>query len=106
VTIVSRDEDYSWEVGSVGMGCIFATTRNGRRSARTPTGYFKRLLEEACPNHAYPVKHKLKDSSMMQTFMTSGSLTWGTELDKGPDGSDTTSCPEENDIMTVFGGCT
>jgi hypothetical protein len=87
VTIVSRDEDYSWEVGSVGMGCIFATTRNGRRSARTPTGYFKRLLEEACPNHAYPVKHKLKDSSMMQTFMTSGSLTWVPSSTKDPMGA-------------------
>jgi hypothetical protein len=43
---------------------------------------------------------------MMQTFMTSGSLTWGTELDEGPNGSDAASFPEENDIMTVFGGCT
>jgi hypothetical protein len=57
------------------MGCISTTTPNGRRLARTPRDYFKRLLEEACPNHAYPVRHKLKDCGMIQSFITSGSLT-------------------------------
>jgi hypothetical protein len=37
--------------------------------------HFKRLLEEACPNHAYPIRHKLKDYGMMRSLMTSGSLT-------------------------------
>jgi hypothetical protein len=40
-----------------------------------PTNHFKRLLEEAYPNHAYPVRHKLKDCDMMRSFMTSGTLT-------------------------------
>jgi hypothetical protein len=57
------------------MGCISTTTRSGRHSARTPIDYFKRLREEACPNHAYIVRHKLKDCGMMQSFMTSESLT-------------------------------
>jgi hypothetical protein len=34
-------------------------------SARSHTYYFKRLLEEAWPNHAYPIRHKLKDCGMM-----------------------------------------
>jgi hypothetical protein len=80
--MASRDEDRGWEVGSSGMGHISATTRNSRRSARMPTDYFKRLLEEACPNHAYPVRHKLKDCFIMQSFMTLGSLTWGTKPDE------------------------
>jgi hypothetical protein len=41
---------------------------------------------------------------MMQSFMTSRSLTWVTELDEGPDRSDTTPFPEENTIMMVFKG--
>jgi hypothetical protein len=45
---------------------------------------FMRLLEEACPNHAYPIRHKLKDCDMMKSFMISGSLTRGTELDEDP----------------------
>jgi hypothetical protein len=40
-----------------------------------PTYHFERLLEEACPNHTYPVKHKLKECDIMKNFMTSGFLT-------------------------------
>jgi hypothetical protein len=54
-----------------------------KRQARPPTDHFNKLLEEACPNHRYPVRHKLKDCGMMRSFMTSGSLTWGAELDEG-----------------------
>jgi hypothetical protein len=39
---------------------------------------------------------------MMRSFMTSGSITWGAELDEGPDGSDMTPFPEKNVIMTVY----
>jgi hypothetical protein len=70
-----------------------------------PTDYFKRLLEVACPNHAYPVGHKLKECDMMQIFVTSGSLTWGAEPDEVPNGSDVAPFREENVVMTVFGGC-
>jgi hypothetical protein len=59
-------------------------------------------LEEACPNHTYPIRHKLKDYSMMKSFMTLGSLTWGAELDEGPDGSDAMPFPEENAILIVY----
>jgi hypothetical protein len=64
--------------------------------------HFKRLLKGACPTHAYPIQHKLKDCGMMRSFMTSGSLTWGAELDEGPYGSDTMPIPEENTIMMVY----
>jgi hypothetical protein len=56
---------------------------------RPPTDHSNRLLEEACANYAYPVRHRLKYCGMMRSFMTSGSLTGGMELDEGPDGSDT-----------------
>jgi hypothetical protein len=83
---------------------ISTTTRSDKRSARPPMDHFKRLLEEAYPNHVYPVRNRLKDCDMMRSFMTSGSLTWGAELDEGPDGSDTTPFPKENATMTVYGG--
>jgi hypothetical protein len=41
-----------------------------KRQARAPTYHFEKLLEETCPNHAYPIKHKLMDCSMMKTIMT------------------------------------
>jgi hypothetical protein len=67
--------------------------------------HFKRLLEEAYPNHAYPIRKKLKDCGTMGSFMTLGSLTWGAELNEGPDGSDMTPIPRENAILMVYGGC-
>jgi hypothetical protein len=42
---------------------------------------------------------------MMRNFMTLGFLTLGVELNEGPDGSDTTPFPRENDVLTVYGGC-
>jgi hypothetical protein len=38
----------------------------------------------------------------MRSFMTSWSLTWGAELDEGPDESDTMSYLKENIVMTVY----
>jgi hypothetical protein len=101
-TTASRDEDHGWEVGSSGMRGISATTCSGRRLIGTPIEYFKRLLEEACLNFAYPIGYKLKDCSMIQSFMTSGSLTWGAKPDERPDGSDVAPFPKENAIMMVF----
>jgi hypothetical protein len=69
-----------------------------------PSDHFKRLLDEACPNHAYLIRHKLKDYEMMQSFMTSGTLTGGVDLDEWPDGSDAKPFPEKNTIMIVFEG--
>jgi hypothetical protein len=51
-----------------------------------PTNYIKRLLEEACPNHTYLIRKKLKDSGMMRSFMTSGSHTWVQISTKGQTG--------------------
>jgi hypothetical protein len=42
---------------------------------------------------------------MMTSFMTSGSLTWGIELDEGLDGGHTMPFPKENAIMRVYEGC-
>jgi hypothetical protein len=63
------------KIGGSGAGHIAIAARCGKRQARPPTDNFERLLEEACSNHAYPIKHKLKDYGMMKNFMISGSLT-------------------------------
>jgi hypothetical protein len=65
------------------MGRITTTTHSDKRQALAPIDHFRRLLEEASPNHAYLVRHKLKDSDMMKSFMISRSPTQGTELDEG-----------------------
>jgi hypothetical protein len=65
-----------------------------------PTYHFERLLEEACPNHVYPIKHKLRDCGMMKNFMVLGSLTQGMELDD----DDVTPFPGEDGLMTIYDG--
>jgi hypothetical protein len=52
------------------MGWASAATHIIRRWERTPRNNFKMLLEEVCPNHAYPVRHKLKDCGMMRSFLS------------------------------------
>jgi hypothetical protein len=45
-----------------------------KHQARLPTVHFESLFEDVCLNHAYPMKHKLKDRGMMKNVITSGSI--------------------------------
>jgi hypothetical protein len=80
---------------------IPTAARSDKSQTMLPKDQFKRPLKEACPNHAYPISNKLKYCGMMRSFMTSGSLTWGAELNEGLDGSDMMPFIEENVIMIV-----
>jgi hypothetical protein len=64
--------------------------------------HFEKLLEEMFPTHAYPIKHKLRDYSMMKNFIASRSLTWGMEADEDPDEGDATPFPGEDVIMMIY----
>jgi hypothetical protein len=43
---------------------------DSKAQARQPTDHFKKLLEATCPNHTYPVKHRLKECTMMKNYIT------------------------------------
>jgi hypothetical protein len=86
------------------VGRISTIALNDKHLVRPPTDHCMRLLEVACPNHAHPIRHKLKDSGMTRSLMTIGFHTWGAELEEWSDGSDMTQFPEENAIMTVYRG--
>jgi hypothetical protein len=58
--------------------------------------HFKKLLDEICLNHAYPIKHKLGDCDMMKNFMALRSLA--------PDEGDMTPFPGENTVMMIYYG--
>jgi hypothetical protein len=53
---------------------VAAAEHDFKRQAWLPVDHFKRLLEVTCPNHTYPVKHKLKECTMMKNYMTMRSL--------------------------------
>jgi hypothetical protein len=98
------DDDHDWEAGGSSMGCNLMAAPSDKHPMRPPRDHIKRLHVVACPNHVFPVRHKLKDYGMMRCFKTLGTLTWGAKLEKGPNGSDMMAFHEENTIMTVYRG--
>jgi hypothetical protein len=84
------------------MEYIMTTGRSVKHQARSPTDHFERLIEEACPNHVYPIKHKLKVINMMKNFMTSRSLTRDKEPEEDPSRRGATPLPQEDAVMMVY----
>jgi hypothetical protein len=56
-----------------------------------------------CLNHSYPVKHKLKDCTMMKNFMTSGAPSWGRNPEGDLNVKDATPVPGEVVVVTILG---
>jgi hypothetical protein len=61
------------------MEYVAAAERSVKCKAQSPIDNFEKLVEAACLDHAYPIKHKLKNCDMVRNFMTSRSLTRGKE---------------------------
>jgi hypothetical protein len=101
--VTDYDDDDKKADGSE-MEYVKTVGRSVKRQVQPRTDHFERLLEEACLNHAYHIKHKLKDCSMMKNFMTSGSLTQDREHEEDPGRRDATPFPREGAVMTVYNG--
>jgi hypothetical protein len=70
----------------------------------SPTNHFEKLLQVTCPLHTFPVKHKMKECSMMKSYMATGSLA----KVKKPQGSSarkaSTTFLVEMVVMSIHGG--
>ena len=70
--------------------------------------HFEKLLEGSCPNHAFPIKHLLKDCSLMRWFLSGGS----NKGEHGKDPAPTADNAKEkdhgfstpHDCLMIFGG--
>jgi hypothetical protein len=62
----------------------------------------EKLLETACPHHPYPVKHKLKDYTMMKKFMASGAPPICDRPGRNLGGKCAAPVPREVEVMTIF----
>jgi hypothetical protein len=60
------------EVEDSNEECVVIAEHDFKRCTRPPKDHFEKILEAACPHHPYPVKHKLRDCTMMKKFMSSG----------------------------------
>jgi hypothetical protein len=99
VVATANGSDDDKKVGSSDMECVMIATHNGKSHLRPLIDHFERLLEEACSNHAYPVKDKLKYIIMIKNFMTSGSLTQDKEPEEEQGGSDVMPFPGEDTVV-------
>jgi hypothetical protein len=63
------------EAGDSDEEYVTATERDLKHQAHQLKDHFEKLLKVNYLNHSYPVKHKLKDCTMMKNFMTSGALS-------------------------------
>jgi hypothetical protein len=72
--MIDNDGGINKQAGNSIILRITVVAGSGKHQARPPTDHFEKLLEDICPNHSYPVKHKLRDCSMMKNFVASGSL--------------------------------
>jgi hypothetical protein len=80
---MASDSSDDEKAGNSGQEYVAATECNFKHQALQSKDHFEKLLEETCQNNLYPVKHKLKDCTMMKKFMTSGfspkaGSPWGT----------------------------
>jgi hypothetical protein len=82
---------------------VAAIERNFKWQIQPPKDHFKKLLEATYLHHSYPVKHKLKDCTMMKKFMMSGAPSIGSKLGGDPGGKSATPIPREAEVMTIFG---
>jgi hypothetical protein len=92
-TVVDGDGGNGKQAGSFSVERVVAAIGSGKCQARLPMDHFEKLLEETCPNHAYPMKYKLKDCDMMKNFMALRSLTRDLEVNEVPNEGDVTPFP-------------
>ena len=85
-----------------------ADRKGGRKPTEGTPNHFEKLLEGPCSNHAFPVKHLLKDYGLMQRFLSGGS----NKGEQGKDPAPTMDDAEEKDdgfpmpdgCLMIFGG--
>ena len=76
--------------------------KGGRKPMEGTPNHFKKLLEGPCPNHAFLVKHLLKDCSLMRWFLSGGSNKGEHGKDPAPTVDD---AEEKDDGFPTLDGC-
>jgi hypothetical protein len=74
-----------------------------KHQAWLPRDHFEKLHEVRCPNHTYPVKHKLKECTMMKNYKTMGSLARSTKPEDDSVGKAAAPSLVEKAVMSIYG---
>ena len=85
-----------------------ADRKGGRKPKEGTLNHFEKLLQGPWPNHAFPVKHLLKDCSLMRRFLSEGSNKGEHGKDPDPTMEDTEGkdggFPTLDGCLMIFGG--
>jgi hypothetical protein len=103
VAIMASDDSDEGKADDSSKEYVTAIKHDFKHKVWQQKDHFKKLHKATRPNHSYPVKHKLKDYTVMKNFMTSADLLKRRKLEGDPGGKDTAPIPEEVEVMTIFG---
>jgi hypothetical protein len=104
VTTCYDEGDNDKEVDDSNKERIAAVERDFKHQTRQPTDHFEKLRESTCPNHAYPIRHKLKECPMMKNYMTTGAFAKGKKPEDDSTGKAAAPFPEEKAVRSIYGG--
>jgi hypothetical protein len=104
VTIKCDEGDNDKDVGDSNEELIAATEHEVKRQARLPSNHFEKLLEATCPNHTYPIRHKVKECTMMKNYMTTGTFARSKKPEGDSTGKATAPFPKKKVVMSIYGG--
>jgi hypothetical protein len=74
VTTICDEGNNDKNAGDSDEEVITTAERDFKCKSWQPADHFKKHLEATCPNHTYPIWHKLKECTMMKNYMTMGTF--------------------------------
>jgi hypothetical protein len=103
VAMVASNGNDDEGVDNSGEEFIAAAERDFKWQTWPSKDHFKKLLEATYLHHPYPVKHMLKDCTMIKKFMMTGTFSRGSKPGGEPGEKSVVPIPEEAKVMTTFG---
>jgi hypothetical protein len=100
-TMASNDNGGE-EIDNSGEEFVAMAERDFKRWTQPPKDHFEKILEVACLNHPCPVKHKLRDCTMMKKFITSGVPSGGDKPRRDLGGKRVTPRLGETEVGTII----
>jgi hypothetical protein len=99
---MASNDNSGEEADNFDEGFIVAAERDFKRQTRLPIDHFEKLHEATYPHHLYPIKHKLKDCTMIKKFMMSRAPSRDTKLGGDLAGKSAATIPGGSKVMTIF----
>jgi hypothetical protein len=85
--MTSNDGNTGKEIENSNEEFIAAAERDFKQCTIPPKDHFEKILEATYPHHPYPIRHKLRDCTMMRRFISSAGTPPGDdELTRDPRG--------------------